>query len=71
MYKTVQKILNNDPRISTFIANTYVMLGDFIQAVKYYKKAIKQAPRDNEIKLIYIEMASAYINDKLAGKLRD
>ena len=57
----------NNPRISTFIANTCVLAGNYSQAFKYYKKAMKQAPKDNEIKLIYIEMANSYINSKLEG----
>ena len=36
--------------------------------IKYYKKAIKLDPKNNEIKLIYIEMASHYIENKLKGK---
>ena len=57
----------NNPKISTFIANIYVLLDNYTQAVKYYKKAMKQAPKDNEIKLIYIEMANSYINEKMKG----
>jgi len=43
--------MTNNPRIYTFIANTYILLNNYEQAFKYYKKAIKQAPKDNEIKL--------------------
>ncbi len=64
IYKTASKISINDARISTFIANAYVMLENYDQAVKYYKKAMKQAPRDNEIKLIYLETINTYIEDK-------
>ena len=64
IYKIASKIMVNDARISTFIANAYVMLNNYDKAVKYYKKAMKQAPRDNEIKLIYIETINQYIKDK-------
>ena len=67
IYKTVQKIMPDNPKISAFIANIYVMLDNYTQATKYYKRAIKQAPKDNEIKLIYIEMANQYINNKMKG----
>ena len=38
---------------------------DIESASKYYKKAIKKAPKDNEIKLIYIELTKNYIEKKL------
>ena len=57
----------DNPKISAFIANTYVMLDNYTQAIKYYKRAMKQAPKDNEIKLIYLEMADQYIKNKMKG----
>ena len=68
LYKTVSQIIPNNPRITTFIANTYALMNDYTQALKHYKKAMKQSPKDNEIKLIYIETLNKYINDKLKGK---
>ena len=58
----------NDCRISTFIANTYALIKDYTEAVKYYKKAMKQAPKDNEIKLIYLEMVTGFIQEKMKGR---
>jgi tetratricopeptide (TPR) repeat protein len=69
IYKTVQQIIRDNPKILTFIANVYALLNNYVQAVKYYKKAMKIAPKDNEIKLIYIELANSFINNKLKGIL--
>ncbi len=54
----------DNPKYLVFIANTYIFLNDIEQAVKYYRKAMIAAPKDNEIKLIYIETASKYIEEK-------
>ena len=41
VYKTVRQIMSDNPKISVFIANTCVLLDDFTQAFKYYRKALK------------------------------
>lgn len=68
IYKTANTISNDNPKLITLIANVYVLTNNYTQAIKYYKKAIKLDPKNNEIKLIYIEMASHYIENKLKGR---
>ena len=67
LYKISAKLTDNNAKILTFIANTYVLLNDIVSASIYYKKAIKKAPKDNEIKLIYLELANNYIEKKMRG----
>ena len=61
IYKIAQKLEPDDIKITTFIANAYFLLQNITQAIKYYKKAIKQAPKDNEIKLIYLDIINCCI----------
>ena len=69
IYKTVHEITPNDANIVAYIANTYVLMGNYTQAVKYYKKAMKLSPKDNEIKLIYLDMINSFIEAKKRGEV--
>ena len=68
MYKTASKIEPENVKILVFIANTYLLLENYENTVKYYRKAMKIAPKDNEIKLIYLDMMDKYIKNKKKEK---
>ncbi len=51
-----------------FIANAYMLLEDINNAINYYRKALKEVPENNEVRLIYVEIMNAYITRKVEGQ---
>ena len=51
--------------LCVFIANAYMLLEDIHNAIDYYRKALKEAPENNEVRLIYVEIMNAYITRKV------
>lgn len=44
-----------------------MLLEDTHNAILYYRKALREAPENNEIRLIYVEIMNAYIDKKISG----
>ena len=51
-----------------FIANAYMLLEDINNAINYYRKALREVPENNEVRLIYVEIMNAYITRKVEGQ---
>ena len=68
LYKNAARLSFEKPKIFVFIANAYMLLKDTHNAIKYYRKALREAPDNNEVRLIYVETMNEYIIRKIKTK---
>ena len=45
-----------------------MLLEDINNAINYYRKALREVPENNEVRLIYVEIMNAYITRKVEGQ---
>ena len=64
IYKKSVELTDNKAMVYIFIANAYMLNSDMKNAIDYYRLAIKEAPLNQEVKLIYIDIMNDYIEGK-------
>jgi tetratricopeptide (TPR) repeat protein len=68
LYEKASQYSKDKSKPYLFLGNTYGLLKDECMAIEYYRKAIRIAPEDKEITLIYIEVLGDYITKKAESR---
>ena len=64
LYEKAAELKPDDPKTYTFIGNTYFMMDNLEKAILTYRKAINIDSKNQENKLVYLDMIQEYITRK-------